>query len=143
MLDAMVSLKASLDAWDQIDSLLRRSLAAYAETLRYFEEHVCRPAAKKFKVPGVDFAPQRNALTRPGLSPADSLPVLESVGRAIEQQLRSYGQRLRQNGCSARDLRDVRLEHSQRVGIGNHEDGHLVVEPCSQVVDVPVRIAAG
>ena len=107
MLDAMVSLKASLDAWDQIDSLLRRSLAAYAETLRYFEEHVCRPAAKKFKVPGVDFAPQRNALTRPGLSPADSLPVLESVGRAIEQQLRAYGQRLRQNGCSASDLRDV------------------------------------
>jgi diguanylate cyclase (GGDEF)-like protein len=107
VLDAMVSLKASLDAWDKIDSLLRRSLAAYAETLRHFEEHVCRPAAEKFKIPGVDFAPQRDALTRPGLSPADSLPVLESVGRAIEQQLRSYGQRLRQNGCSASDLRDV------------------------------------
>ena len=107
MLDAMVSLKASLEAWDQIDSLLRRSLAAYAGTLRHFEEHVCRPAADKFKVPGVDFAPQRAALTRPGLSPADSLPVLESVSRAIEQQLRSYGQRLSENACSADDLREV------------------------------------
>jgi len=103
----MVSLKASLDAWDQIDSLLRRSLAAYAGTLRHFEEHVCRPAAEKFKVPGVDFAPQRAALTRPGLSPADSLPVLESVSCAIEQQLRSYGERLSENACSADDLRDV------------------------------------
>lgn len=107
MLDAMVSLKASLDAWDQIDSLLRRSLAAYAGTLRHFEEHVCRPAADKFKVSGVDFAPQRAALTRPDLSPADSLPVLESVSRAIEQQLRSYGQRLSENACSADDLRAV------------------------------------
>lgn len=107
MLDAMVSLKASLDAWDQLDALLKRSLAAYAGTLHHFEEHVSRPAAEKFKVPGVDFAPQRDALTRPGLSPADSLPVLESVSRAIDQQLRSYGERLSQNACSADDLRDV------------------------------------
>ncbi len=107
MLDAMVSLKASLDAWDQLDALLRRSLAAYAETLRHFEEHVCRPSADKFKVPGVDFAPQRAALTRPGLSPGDSLPVLESVNRVVEQELRAYGERLSRNACSAGDLRDV------------------------------------
>jgi len=107
VLDGMVSLKASLEAWDQIDALLRRSLAAYAETLGHFEDHVCRPASAKFKVPGVDFESQRAALTRHGLSPADSLPVLESASRAIEEQLRAYGERLSRNACSADDLRDV------------------------------------
>ena len=107
MLDGMVSLKASLEAWDQIDTLLRRSLATYADTLRHFEEHVARPAAAKFKVLGVDFEPQRAALTRPNLSPADSLSLLESVSRVIEEQLRVYGERLSHNACSADDLRDV------------------------------------
>ena len=115
MLDGMVSLKASLEAWDQIDALLRRSLAAYAETLRHFEEHIARPAAAKFKISGVDFESQRSALTRPNLSPADSLPLLESVSRVIEAQFRAYGERLSQNACSADDLRDVLTALNQAV----------------------------
>jgi diguanylate cyclase len=103
----MVSLKASLEAWDQVDALLRKSFAAYAEALSQFEEHVGRAAAGKFQLAGLDFEPQRAALTRADLSPADALPVLESVGRAVQVQLRAFGQRLCQSACSAQDLRDV------------------------------------
>ncbi len=107
MLDGMVSLKASIEAWDQVDALLRNAFAAYAEALRHFEEHVGRAAAAKFKIAGPSFEPQRAALTRGGLSPAATLPVLESVGRAVEEQLRTFAQRLCQKACSAEDLRDV------------------------------------
>lgn len=103
----IVSLKASIEAWDQVDALLRQSLETYARTLGHVEQHVSRQAAERFSVEGLDFSPQRAALTRKGELPAAGLPALEAVSREVESQLRSFGERLCLNACSSQDLRDV------------------------------------
>jgi hypothetical protein len=41
----IVSLKASIEAWDQVDALLRQSLETYARTLGHIEQHLSRQAA--------------------------------------------------------------------------------------------------
>ena len=104
---AIVSLKASIEAWEQVDALLRQTLDAYAGTLGQLEQHLSRQAAERFGVEGLDFSPQRAALTRGVDPPAGVAPALDLVGREVESELRSFAERLCRNVCSSQDLRDV------------------------------------
>jgi diguanylate cyclase (GGDEF)-like protein len=103
----IVSLKASIEAWDQVDALLRQSIETYARTLGHIEQHLSRKATEKFGVEGLDFRSQQAALAdRKGAS-ISGLSALESVSREVELELRAFGERLCQNACSSQDLRDV------------------------------------
>jgi diguanylate cyclase (GGDEF)-like protein len=122
----IVSLKASIEAWDRVDALLRQSLETYARTLGHIEQHLSRPAAGRFKMEGLDFAPQRAALGKAGESPGFGLPVLESVSREVESELRTFNERLCEHACSSQDLLDVATALNQAIaGIldigGKHE----------------------
>ena len=103
----IVSLKASIDAWDQVDALLRQTLETYARTLSHIEQHLSRQAAEKFGVDGVDFASQRAVLAGQKGRLAAEPTALENVSREVESELRAFGERLCQNACSSQDLRDV------------------------------------
>jgi len=119
----IVSLKASIEAWDQVDALLRRALQAYARTLCDIEKQISQRAAEKFAVEALDFSQQQATLAvRPG-APIAGLPALESVSREVEAKLRSFGERLCQNACSLQDLRDVSAVLEKAIA-GILETGH-------------------
>ena len=111
----IVSLKASLEAWNQVDALLREAFETYARTLGHVEQHLSRQAAERFSVDGPNFAPQRAALAGKREQPSAGLPVLERVSREVESELRSFGERLCRNACSSQDLRDVASALSQAI----------------------------
>lgn len=122
----IVSLKTSIEAWDQIDALLRQSLETYARTLEHIEQNLSSKAAERFDMEGLDFASQRAALAQGGASPGSMMPVLESVSREVESELRTFGERLFEHACSSRDLLDVASALDQAIaGIrelgGKHE----------------------
>ena len=122
----IVSLKASIEAWDQVDALLRQSLETYARTLGHIEQHISRQAAERFDMEGLDFSPQRAALAKGCESPGLGLPVLESVSREVESKLRTFSERICDHACSSQDLLDVADALNQAIaGIldvgGKHE----------------------
>lgn len=103
----IVSLKASIEAWDQVDAILRQSLQTYARTLGHIESHLSKQASERFSVEGLDFTAQRAALTSNLQSPDSSLSVLDRVSCEVESELRTFGERLFLNACSSQDLQDV------------------------------------
>lgn len=131
---AIVSLKASIEAWDQVDALLREAFETYARTLGHVEQHLSRQAAERFSVEGPNFAPQRAALASTREQPSAGLPLLETVSREVETELRSFSERLCQNACSSQDLRDVAAALSQAIA-GILDSGSKHAEA--------MRIAAG
>jgi len=106
-LSGIVSLKTSIEAWDQVDALLRLALETYARTLGHIEQYLFRQAAERFDVEGLDFARQRAALADREGTPSSGVPVLERVSHEVELELRTFGERLYQSACSSQDLRDV------------------------------------
>ena len=114
-MQGIVSLKASIEAWDQVDALLRQSFETYARTLEHFEQHLSRPAAERFDMEGLDFTAQRAALAKGGVSASSGLPALELVSREVEQELRAFGERLCAHACSSRDLLDVAAALDQAI----------------------------
>lgn len=103
----IVSLKDSIEAWDQVDALLRKSFETYARTLEHLEQHLSGQAARRFHIEGLDFAAQRAALSQGGETPGFGLPVLESVSHEVELSLRKFSERLCEHACSSQDLLDV------------------------------------
>ena len=106
-LPGIVSLKASIDAWDQVDAILRQSLQTYARTLGHIESHLSKQASERFNVEGLDFTRQRAALTTNLHSPDSSLSLLHRVSCEVESELQTFGERLFLNACSSQDLQDV------------------------------------
>lgn len=106
-MSGIVSLKDSIEAWDQVDALLRKALETYARTLGYLEQHVSEQAVRRFHIEGFDFAAQRAALAKGGGAPGFGLPVLESVSHEVESSLRKFSKRLCEHACSSQDLLDV------------------------------------
>jgi diguanylate cyclase (GGDEF)-like protein len=113
-LAGIVSLKASIEAWNQVDALLCQVLQTYASTLGHVEEHVARQASERYGFQGLDFSALRASLTRSRDTAVDALPTLEAVSGEVEAELRAFGKRLCENACSSDDLRDVAetLEHA-------------------------------
>jgi diguanylate cyclase (GGDEF)-like protein len=111
----IVSLKASLEAWDRVDEILRQSLETYARTLQHIEQHLSRRAAERFNMKGLDFGSQRDALARSGRKPGFGMPVLETVSQEVESELRTFGERLCEHACSSQDLRDVAAALNQAI----------------------------
>jgi diguanylate cyclase len=111
----IVSLKASLEAWDRVDAILRQSLETYARTLEHIEQHLSRRATERFNMKGFDFAPQRAALARSGKTADFGSPVLETVSREVESELRTFGERLCEHACSSQDLLDVASALNQAI----------------------------
>jgi diguanylate cyclase (GGDEF)-like protein len=106
-LSGIVSLKDSIEAWDQVEALLRRSFETYARTLEHLEQHLSGQAARRFHIEGLDFAAQRAALAKGRGAPGFGLPVLESVSHEVELSLREFSKRLCEHACSSQDLVDV------------------------------------
>ncbi len=103
----IVSLKASIEVWDQVDSLLRRSIDTYARTLEHIAREISRRAGERFGIKGLELTTQLAALAQKTGTPESRLLLLERVGCEVESELRTFGEQLCEHACSSQDLVDV------------------------------------